>query len=101
MIDSALIHTLIMALEIKTLDNAFTLEGSLNKHNVAAFKQHFKDVFKTKNRVVINIDKLDEVDRVGVLAIENLYKRSIQQDKQLLFSGIGARDMYEHLKSVG
>ena len=89
-----------MALEIINLGEAFELKGSLNKSNVGIFKTHFKNIFKKNNQIVINIDDLKNIDNDGVLAFEELYKKSLIKDKKLYITGFGCRDMYDHLKTL-
>jgi anti-anti-sigma regulatory factor len=89
-----------MALEIITLDETFEVKGTLNKSNVEKFQSYFKDIFNRKNKIVINFDELKSVDSDGVLAFEDIYKQSLQHHKRLYITGIGCRDMYDHLKSI-
>jgi|GEM_PF-2833004 len=89
-----------MALEIKNLGEAFDLKGSLNKSNVDIFKIHFKNIFNSTNRIVINIDELKSIDNDGVLAFEELYKQSLKNDKKMFITGLGCRDIYDHLKTI-
>ena len=89
-----------MALEIINLDETFEVKGTLNKSNAEKFQTHFKDIFSRTNKIVINIDELKSVDSDGVLAFEELYKQSIHQHKRLFITGLGCRDMYDHLKSI-
>jgi len=89
-----------MALEIKNLGEAFELKGSLNKSNVDIFRTHFKNIFKKSNQIVINIDDLKNIDNDGVLAFEELYKQSINNNKKMYITGFGCRDMYDHLKTI-
>lgn len=89
-----------MALEIINLDETFAIKGALNKTNVEKFQSHFEDIFNHTNKLVINIDELKSVDSEGVLAFENIYRQSIQQQKRLFITGLGCRDLYDHLKSI-
>ncbi|WP_274473992.1 STAS domain-containing protein [Mangrovimonas aestuarii] len=89
-----------MALEIVNHNEAFEVKGSLNKSNVKKFQSHFKSILKRNNRIVINIDELENVDSEGVSAFEDLYKQSRQLQKKLYITGFGCRDMYEHLRTL-
>ncbi len=89
-----------MALEILNLDERFEIKGTLNKSNVEKFQLHFKDIFNHTSKLVINIDELKSVDSDGVLAFEELYRQSKQHHKALYITGLGCRDMYDHLKSM-
>jgi hypothetical protein len=87
-------------LEISHLGETFELKGSLNKSNVGIFEIHFKDIFKTNNQIVINIDALKNIDNDGVWAFERLYKQSLDCDSKMYITGFGCREMYDHLKSI-
>jgi len=89
-----------MALEIKNLGEAFELKGSLNKSNVDIFKTHFKNIFNSTNQIVINIDELKSIDNDGVLAFEELYRQSLKKNNKMFITGLGCRDMYDHLKTI-
>ena len=89
-----------MALEITISDEAFEIKGILNKSNVEKFQSHFKDVFSTANPLVINIDELKSIDNVGVSAFEELYKEALINQKRFYITGLGSRDMFEHLKAI-
>ena len=77
-----------MALEIVDLNETFEIKGILDKSNVEKFQSHFKDIFNTSNQLVINIDALEHIDQVGVLAFEELYKQSLLNHKTFLYNGI-------------
>ncbi|MFD2822888.1 STAS domain-containing protein [Lacinutrix iliipiscaria] len=89
-----------MALEISNFNEAFEIKGTLNESNVKKFQSHFKDIFNTTNQLVINIDQLESVDQVGVLAFEELYKQSLIKHKRFYITGLGSRDMFEHLRTI-
>lgn len=89
-----------MALEIVDLGDTFEIKGSLNESNVHKFKSHFENIFNKTSRLVINIDELSSIDNHGVLAFEELYKESLKRNKKLFITGLGCREMYEHLKAM-
>jgi len=89
-----------MALEIIIQENAFEVKGILNKSNVENFQNHFKDIFSTNNALVINIDALESIDNSGVTAFEELYLQSKQNLKPFFITGLGCRDMFEHLRTI-
>lgn len=89
-----------MALEITIQDEAFEIKGTLKKTNVEKFQSHFKDIFNHTNDLVINIQELKSIDSEGVHAFEELYIQSRKKRKNLFITGLGCRDMYEHLKSI-
>ena len=89
-----------MALEITDFNETFEIKGSLDKSNVEKFQSHFKDIFNTSSQLVINIDELECIDQVGVLAFEELYKQSLINHKRFFITGLGSRDIFEHLRTI-
>jgi anti-anti-sigma regulatory factor len=89
-----------MALEIIDLNETFEIKGTLDKSNVEKFQSHFKNIFNTSSQLVINIDELKRIDRLGVLAFEELYKQSLLNHKRLYITGLGSRDIFEHLRTI-
>jgi len=89
-----------MALEIIHLNETFEVRGILDKSNVEKFLSHFKDFFNTASQLEINIDELERIDRVGVLAFEDLYKESLLKHKRFYITGLGSRDIFEHLRTI-
>ena len=89
-----------MALEIVDLNETFEIRGILDKSNVEKFQSHFKDFFNTASQLEINIDELERIDQVGVLAFEDLYKESLLKHKRFYITGLGSRDIFEHLRTI-
>jgi len=89
-----------MALEITDLNETFEIKGILDKSNVDKFQSHFKNIFNTSSQLVINIDELKRIDRVGVSAFEELYKQSLLNQKRFYITGLGSRDIFEHLRTI-
>ena len=89
-----------MALEIITSEETFEVKGILNKSNVQKFQSYFKNIFNTTNTLIINIDELESIDNLGVSAFETLYKEALINHKRFYITGLGSRDMFEHLKTI-
>jgi anti-anti-sigma regulatory factor len=89
-----------MVLEIVDSNETFEIKGILDKSNVEKFQSHFKEFLNTSNQLVLNIDELERIDRAGVLAFEELYKQSLLNHKRLFITGLGSRDIFEHLRAI-
>ena len=89
-----------MALVITNINEAFELKGTLDASNVEIFQSHFRDILDYSNQLEININALEHIDQVGVLAFEELYKRIIQNHKKLYITGLGSKDIFEHLRTM-
>ena len=89
-----------MALVITTRDQAFELIGTLDASNVDIFQSHFEAVLDESNELEININALDRIDNKGVWAFEELYREILKNDKRLYITGLGSKDMFEHLRTI-
>ncbi|MFD2543319.1 STAS domain-containing protein [Lacinutrix gracilariae] len=89
-----------MALEITNSLDTFQVKGILNKTNVEKFQSHFKNIFSQTNELVINIDELKSIDQEGVSAFEMLYKQSLKTHKAFFITGIGSKEIFDHLRAI-
>ncbi|MDX1278421.1 STAS domain-containing protein [Oceanihabitans sediminis] len=89
-----------MALEITNSLEAFQVKGVLDKSNVEKFQSHFKNIFHSTDELVIDINELKRIDHVGVSAFEEIYKQSLINRKPFYITGLGSKEMFEHLKTI-
>ena len=89
-----------MALEITNSLDTFKVTGTLNKTNVKKFQNHFKNIFNTTSELVININELKSIDNEGVSAFEEIYKQSLKAHKPFFITGLGSKEMFDHLRTI-
>ncbi|WP_452229642.1 MULTISPECIES: STAS domain-containing protein [unclassified Lacinutrix] len=89
-----------MALEITNSLDAFIVTGILNKTNVKKFQIYFKNIFSTTNELVINIDELKSIDNEGVSAFEDIYKQSLKAHKPFFITGLGSKEIFDHITTI-
>ncbi|AUC17069.1 hypothetical protein BTO06_08830 [Tenacibaculum sp. SZ-18] len=57
------------------------------------YLEHYAE--KLKN-VVINIDKVKEIDRDGIEAIKTVWAIALKKNKKFSIRGLGCKDIYDH-----
>ena len=84
-----------MTLQITEKDTVFYLKGSLNTITSNSFNEYFESLLEQFKKVVINIDNIAAIDKIGVATFKNLFYAYKQQKKQLLIIGNGCKDLYD------
>jgi anti-anti-sigma regulatory factor len=88
-----------MDLQITNYNNRFQIKGTLNKLNVKAFNTHFANIFDKLDEILLDIEKIESIDRAGVMALARLHNQSIVKSKRLSIIGLGCKELYQHFKS--
>lgn len=88
-----------MLLEITNYNNRYTIKGALNKLNLNTFNNLFSNVFEKNDAIIIDIEKVENIDRHGVMALAKLHNESIVKEKKLSIIGLGCKELYDHFKS--
>lgn len=78
-----------MPLQLTTIKDTIIAKGSLNAHTVKNFKKDITLLFKSKNEVNLNVDKITTIDNNGLLAIYKLIKDS--NVRNLKFNMVGRK----------
>lgn len=90
-----------MALQISENNGIFYLNGNLNTATLKSFTNYFNyNLYKLNREVLVNIDKLVEIDKSGLEAIRELTKVAIL--KQTVFSivGFGCKEIYDDFNQI-
>ena len=90
-----------MDLKITHYNFIFKIKGQLDKNNVHLFYNEFQNIFEKTNSIIINIEELRSIDRIGVNAIAKLHNEAISKHKQLSIIGLGCDDLMEHFRTAG
>lgn len=88
-----------MDLEITNYNNRFQLKGKLNKLSINTFNSHFVNIFDRVDEMLLDIEKLESIDRHGVMALARLHNESIVKSKRLSIIGLGCKELYQFFKS--
>ena len=89
-----------MHLKITGYNNFYEIEGVLSKESVGEFYSEFRNIFEKVNKLTINIQGLEDIDREGVKALAKLHNESISRNKRLSIIGLGQKEVYEHFSST-
>jgi len=88
-----------MDLQITSYNNRFKIKGDLNKLNLKTFNAHFANIFDKVDEILLDIERVENIDRAGVMALARLHNESITKSKRLSIIGLGCKELYQHFKS--
>lgn len=88
-----------MDLQITSYNNRFKIKGTLNKLNIKTFNAHFANIFDKTDEILLDIERVESIDRAGVMALARLHNESITKSKRLSIIGIGCKELYQHFKA--
>ncbi|EDP71265.1 hypothetical protein FBALC1_02237 [Flavobacteriales bacterium ALC-1] len=88
-----------MDLQITNYNNRYQIKGSLNKVNLKTFNKHFANIFDKLDEILLDIERVESIDRAGVMALARLHNESITKSKRLSIIGLGCKELYQHFKS--
>ena len=88
-----------MDLQITNYNNRYQIKGTLNKLNLKIFNAHFSNIFDKFDEILLDIERVESIDRAGVMALARLHNESISKSKSLSIIGLGCKELYQHFKS--
>lgn len=88
-----------MDLQITNYNNRYQIKGTLNKLNLKTFNSHFANIFDKLDEILLDIERVESIDRAGVMALARLHNESITKSKRLSIIGFGCKELYQHFKS--
>lgn len=88
-----------MDLQITSYNNRFKIKGTLNKLNIKTFNSHFANIFEKTDEILLDIERIESIDRAGVMALARLHNESITKSKRLSIIGFGCKELFQHFKS--
>lgn len=86
-----------MALKITHTKGIFLVEGVINAVTALNFKSHIEALIKSIDDLVINIEKVTEIDTNGMKALRSIYESSMAYDKNFYVVGLGCKEVYDDL----
>lgn len=86
-----------MALEITKSNHHFYLKGNLDLNTCQSVQKKVTTFLKNNQEVIINIDKVSEIDSSAVNSIAKLFKKTFNTNKKINIEGYGTKDIYEEL----
>ncbi len=76
-----------MAIEIKEKSGMFEVLGSISSQNMTSLKNYVESVILSSDSIVLNIEKVNEIDRSGAFMLEKLYKNAVYKNKIISIIG--------------
>lgn len=83
-----------MALEITRNDNTFKVEGKINTSTSSYFKTHFIITLNSINGLIIDLNKVTEIDACGLQALKSIHEKAIMWKKPFSIIGKGSKEIY-------
>ncbi|MCH2032507.1 MAG: hypothetical protein MK202_03215 [Tenacibaculum sp.] len=85
-----------MNLQVTQKKGALHVEGTINTATSRLFIIHLEHYAEKLRNVVINIDKVNEIDKDGIEAIKTVWAIALKKDKKFSIRGLGCKDIYDH-----
>lgn len=89
-----------MPLKILKKDNVYHLKGKVITPNVAKLLNYFTKKINKKNRILINIEETQEIDKNGLNALHRLINLADNKQKNFYIVGAGCKEIYDHFHQV-
>ena len=87
-----------MALKIIEQNGIFIAEGSINSATSEFFQNHFNDIIDKYKKVTINIDKVNQIDRIGLSVLRKFYINGLRYNRDFSIVGFGCKEIYDEFK---
>ena len=84
-----------MSLHIFKQNGIFYLKGKINASTLKSFITYFEYNLSQSKKIIINIDKILEIDKGGVEAIYNFTKNALLNQKVFSIVGYGCKEIYD------
>ena len=88
-----------MALQITENNGILFLKGDLNTSTSSLIVSYFENMFKSKQKITLNIDYVNSIDRTGVNTITNLLSKTVNNGDYFSVIGNGSKDLYDEFFS--
>ncbi|CAL2082156.1 hypothetical protein LNI90_05520 [Tenacibaculum dicentrarchi] len=89
-----------MALQITGRNGKFYLKGKLNNSTSQFFVTYFEHFITKNKKVIIKIDKVNEITKDGLKAINTLISVALKKGKIFSVIGYGAKEIYDHFDKI-
>jgi len=76
-----------MALQITNNAGIYEINGDLNAQNVLSLNNHFEILLERSKIITLSLNKLVDIDKTAVKAIDVLYKKAMSHNKVFYIIG--------------
>lgn len=87
-----------MKLKITSYNNFCTVKGVLDKTHVPLFLQELRDLLFEVNSLTLSLEGLDEIDKYGMRAINQIQHEFNKYKKHLSIIGLRGNGLYLNFK---
>lgn len=84
-----------MSLQISEQNGMFLLNGKINSSTLNFFNTYFDYNVSQEKSIIVNIDKVIEIDRAGLESFRNFTKNAILNHKVFSIVGNGCKEIYD------
>ena len=86
-----------MSLKITKNNSTYYLKGVISKSTMNFFADYFKRKLSKKKKVLLNIDKIKHIDKLGLIALKDIIKRVKQKSKEVFIIRYGCKEIYDDM----
>ncbi|MDT0558982.1 hypothetical protein RM697_10005 [Ichthyenterobacterium sp. W332] len=87
-----------MALTIKEINGEFLVEGAINASTVKYFQNHCEILMQAFGDLTLNIEKITQIDKNGLLALRALYDNALNYNRGFYIVGVGCKEIYDEFR---
>ena len=81
-----------MSLKITQNNGTFEVSGKINTATSKSFKLHFDFILDSREKLTIDINKVNEINVCGARALKELYRKAILNNKTFSILGAGSNE---------
>lgn len=89
-----------MAIEIKKENGTFKIFGSITAQNMRSLKNYFETVIHNDERIILNVERLNHIDKSGAYMLEGLYKSAAFANKVISIVGRQNKKIIDQMTST-
>ena len=86
-----------MSLKISKKKSVYFMKGRITKSTVNLFLIYFKKKLFKKEKIVLNIDAIKQIDRIGLKALKEFIKEGVGRSKEVFIIGYGCKEIYDDM----
>ena len=87
-----------MTLKILKKKNIYHLKGKIITSDINSLVSYFTTKINKKNKIFLNINETQEIDKNGLKAIGQLMNLASSKDKRFTIVGFGCKEIYDHFQ---
>jgi anti-anti-sigma regulatory factor len=81
-----------MSLKITQNNGTFEVAGKINTATSKSFKLHFDFILNSRDKLTIDINKVNEINVCGARVLKELYRKAILNNKTFSILGAGSKE---------